>query len=121
MRNILSLIYCKSFVVIQCFVDMLQRRKALSKAKKRKVPKDVNAPKLPLTGYVRFTNSVREKIRAENPGVPFHEITKILAGEWAKLPSAEKQVCNSSAANRSYLFNNFNNEVINLVILLNCF
>ena len=54
--------------------------------------KDVNAPRQPLTGYVRFLNERREKVRAENPGLFFSEITKLLGAEWSKLPQAEKQV-----------------------------
>ena len=54
--------------------------------------KDSNAPKAPLTGYVRFLNERREKVRSENPELPFHEITKILGMMWTKLPQENKQV-----------------------------
>lgn len=64
----------------------------MSKGKRRRRgPRDVNAPRQPLTGYVRFLNEQREKARLENPHAPFHEITKILANDWSKLPSQEKQ------------------------------
>jgi len=52
----------------------------------------MNAPKQPLTGYVRFLNDRREKIRADNPTLTFSEITKLLGAEWTKLPADEKQV-----------------------------
>lgn len=55
--------------------------------------KDSNAPKAPLTGYVRFMNDRREQLRAERPDVPFPEITRMLGNEWSKLPPEEKQVC----------------------------
>ncbi|XP_035670639.1 high mobility group protein 20A-like isoform X1 [Branchiostoma floridae] len=62
------------------------------KGKKRKrVTKDVNAPKAPLTGYVRFLNERREKMRQDNPNVPFPEITRMLGNEWSKLAPHEKQ------------------------------
>ena len=65
----------------------------LTKGKKRKKPdKDLNAPKAPLTGYVRFLNEHREKVRAENQDLPFHEVTKILGNMWSQLPSQQKQV-----------------------------
>lgn len=53
--------------------------------------KDSNAPKAPLTGYVRFMNDRREQLRAERPDVPFPEITRMLGNEWSKLPADEKQ------------------------------
>lgn len=68
------------------------RKNVFTKGKKRKKPdKDLNAPKAPLTGYVRFLNEHREKIRAENQDLPFHEVTKILGNMWSQLPSQQKQ------------------------------
>ncbi|XP_018620880.1 high mobility group protein 20A isoform X1 [Scleropages formosus] len=68
------------------------RRSSWSKGRKRKKPvKDSNAPKAPLTGYVRFMNDRREQLRAERPDVPFPEITRMLGNEWSKLPADEKQ------------------------------
>ncbi|XP_031574462.1 high mobility group protein 20A-like isoform X2 [Actinia tenebrosa] len=64
-----------------------------SKGRKRKKPyKDTNAPKAPLTGYVRFLNEHREKARNENPDLPFHEVTKILGNMWTQLPAVQKQL-----------------------------
>lgn len=59
--------------------------------KRKKTQRDATAPRQPLTGYVRFLNDRREKARAENPNLPFPEITRLLALEWSKLDSAEKQ------------------------------
>ncbi|XP_029909984.1 high mobility group protein 20A isoform X7 [Myripristis murdjan] len=68
------------------------RRGSWTKGRKRKKPvKDSNAPKAPLTGYVRFMNDRREQLRAERPDVPFPEITRMLGNEWSKLPAEEKQ------------------------------
>ncbi|KAI5100173.1 high mobility group protein 20A isoform X3 [Silurus meridionalis] len=68
------------------------RRSSWTKGRKRKKPmKDSNAPKAPLTGYVRFMNDRREQLRAERPDVPFPEITRMLGNEWSKLPPEEKQ------------------------------
>jgi len=61
------------------------------KGKKRKRTRDLNAPKQPLTGYVRFLNDRREKIRADNPALTFSEITKLLGAEWTRLPPEDKQ------------------------------
>ncbi|KAG7454093.1 hypothetical protein MATL_G00263780 [Megalops atlanticus] len=76
------------------FVCPLQkpRRSNWTKGRKKKKPvKDSNAPKAPLTGYVRFMNDRREELRAERPDVPFPEITRMLGNEWSKLPPEEKQ------------------------------
>ncbi len=69
------------------------RRSSWTKGRRRKKPlKDINAPKAPLTGYVRFMNERREQLRAERPDMPFPEITRMLGNEWSKLPPEEKQV-----------------------------
>ncbi|XP_032238090.2 SWI/SNF-related matrix-associated actin-dependent regulator of chromatin subfamily E member 1-related isoform X2 [Nematostella vectensis] len=60
--------------------------------KRKKAHKDVNAPKAPLTGYVRFLNEHREKVRSENPDLPFHEVTRILGNMWSQLPTPQKQL-----------------------------
>ncbi|XP_045541595.1 high mobility group protein 20A-like [Papilio machaon] len=61
------------------------------KKRKLKVPRDVTAPRQPLTGYVRFLNECRDQLRAEQPELGFAELTRQLASEWSKLPTEEKQ------------------------------
>ncbi|XP_026499578.1 high mobility group protein 20A [Vanessa tameamea] len=61
------------------------------KKRKPKIPRDVTAPRQPLTGYVRFLNERRDQLRAEQPELGFAELTRQLASEWSKLPSEEKQ------------------------------
>lgn len=69
-----------------------KKKPGWTKGKKRKATiKDKNAPKQPLTGYVRFLNERREKLRQENPNLSFSEITRQLGGEWSKLVPREKQ------------------------------
>nr|BAC28023.1 unnamed protein product [Mus musculus] len=73
--------------------EQRSKRGGWSKGRKRKKPlRDSNAPKSPLTGYVRFMNERREQLRAKRPEVPFPEITRMLGNEWSKLPPEEKQV-----------------------------
>ncbi|CAI9735779.1 Hypothetical predicted protein [Octopus vulgaris] len=72
--------------------DSHDKKPGWTKGKKRKATmKDKNAPKQPLTGYVRFLNERREKLRQENPNLSFSEITRQLGGEWSKLAPREKQ------------------------------
>jgi len=69
-----------------------QKKGGWPKGKKRKKSlKDVNAPRQPLTGYVRFMNERRDRVRADNPNLSFSEITKLLGSEWSKLQQIEKQ------------------------------
>ena len=55
--------------------------------------KDINAPRQPLNGYVRFMNERRDRVRAENQTSSFSHITRLLGAEWTQLPPPEKQVC----------------------------
>lgn len=42
--------------------------------------------------YVIFLNEQRSPLRARHPDLPFTEITKMLAAQWAQLPPEKKQV-----------------------------
>ncbi|KFB46953.1 AGAP004791-PA-like protein [Anopheles sinensis] len=66
-------------------------KKVTKKRKRQKMPKDVNAPKHPLTGYVRYMNEIRESVRQKNPNLTPIEVTKILAEEWSKLSEEKKK------------------------------
>lgn len=66
------------------------------KPKKKRAPKDPNAPKKPLTSYLRFNLSVREEMKKERfeNGQPCHpaiELNQIIADRWAKLKDSEKE------------------------------
>lgn len=72
--------------------ESTNKPQSLGRGKKRKkTMKDSNAPKAPLTGYVRFLNEHREKVRSEKPELAFYEITKILGMMWTQLPQEQKQ------------------------------
>lgn len=60
--------------------------------KRRKTFRDSNAPKAPLTGYVRFLNEQREKVKLQRPELNFPEVTKLLGAQWSKLSVEDKQV-----------------------------
>uniref|UniRef100_A0A1I8N0V1 HMG box domain-containing protein n=1 Tax=Musca domestica TaxID=7370 RepID=A0A1I8N0V1_MUSDO len=57
--------------------------------KRRKI-KAVGAPKMPLTGYVRYMNDRRETVRKDNPTKTSIEVTKVIAEEWQSLSSDVK-------------------------------
>ncbi|XP_040156572.1 high mobility group protein 20A [Anopheles arabiensis] len=62
-----------------------------TKKKRQKAPKDANAPKHPLTGYVRYMNEHREGVRQKHPNLTPIEVTKIMAEEWSKLSEERKK------------------------------
>ncbi|KAG7176741.1 High mobility group protein 20A-like 3 [Homarus americanus] len=58
--------------------DNSPKKKGWPKGRKRRLlPKDSNAPKGPLSGYMLFMSDQREIIRQTNAGLAFHEITKL--------------------------------------------
>ena len=60
--------------------------------KRRKLLKDENAPKRPVTGYVLFMNQRREALMKENVGLPFAEITKLVGEEWSSMSLEQKSL-----------------------------
>lgn len=59
--------------------------------KRKRKNKDANAPKHPLTGYVRYMNEFREERRLKNPTLSAVDITKMLAEEWSNLSDEVKK------------------------------
>ncbi|XP_011192264.1 putative uncharacterized protein DDB_G0280555 [Zeugodacus cucurbitae] len=57
--------------------------------KRRKI-KVAGAPKMPLTGYVRYMNDRRELLRKELPSKTAIEHTKIIGEEWQKMSEDKK-------------------------------
>ncbi|XP_055380442.1 high mobility group protein 20A [Condylostylus longicornis] len=56
--------------------------------KKRRL--EEGAPRPPLTGYVRYMNERREKLKPDYPDKSHIEMTKIIADEWSRLNEQEK-------------------------------
>lgn len=67
-----------------------QQQKPVVKRKRRKI-KDANAPKHPLTGYVRYMNDKRDAFRLKHPSLSAVEITKLIAEEWGTLTDDVKK------------------------------
>lgn len=66
-----------------------KRNKIRKRSKRRRLNPD--APRYPLTGYVRYTNERRSSIKEENPTKSHIEITKQLASEWLQLPEEKRK------------------------------
>ncbi|XP_059223492.1 high mobility group protein 20A [Stomoxys calcitrans] len=59
------------------------------KLKRRKINAE-GAPKMPLTGYIRYMNDRRESVRKDHPTKNSIEVTKVIAEEWQGLSSDVK-------------------------------
>lgn len=72
-----------------------EKEKAKPEKKKRKVEKDPNAPKKPLTSYLRFNLQIRDSLRKERVAngdqtLPAVELNQIIAEKWSNLTNEEK-------------------------------
>ncbi|KAG9345487.1 hypothetical protein JZ751_008631 [Albula glossodonta] len=74
-----------------------KRKGGWPKGKKRKPQREFSAPRAPTTGYVIFVNERKVQLKAENPDLPFTEITKMLGIQWSQLSLEEKQRYNNEA------------------------
>ena len=63
-----------------------------------KKPKDKNAPKRPLSGYMIFSNEQRPQIVAKNKDLKITEVSKKIGDAWAKLGDNGKKKYNEKAA-----------------------
>jgi hypothetical protein len=66
--------------------------------RKARALKDVNSPKRAAGAYVFFANEVRPKLQAENPGVKFVDIGRILGQRWRALTDKEKEPYDKASA-----------------------
>ncbi|CAN6572090.1 unnamed protein product [Malus baccata var. baccata] len=62
-----------------------------SKKKKQKKKKDPNAPKRAMSGFMFFSNTERENVRRENPGIAFTAVGRALGEKWKKMSADEKE------------------------------
>ncbi|ERN03798.1 FACT complex subunit SSRP1 [Amborella trichopoda] len=63
-------------------------------SKKRKQPKkkkDPNAPKRAMSGFMFFSQSERENLKKNNPGMSFTDVGRALGDKWKKMTSEEKE------------------------------
>ncbi|PNW88436.1 hypothetical protein CHLRE_01g029450v5 [Chlamydomonas reinhardtii] len=69
-----------------------------AKPKKERKKKDPNAPKKNLSAFMYFSNSNRDKVKAENPGIAFGEVGKLLGERWKAMSAEEKAPYDEMAA-----------------------
>ncbi len=58
--------------------------------KKGRKKKDPNAPKAGLSAFMFFSSAQRESVKADNPGIAFGEVGKILGERWKALTPEDK-------------------------------
>jgi len=64
----------------------------------KKAPKDVNAPRKPLSSYFLFTRDRRASLKAEQPSLKTTEMAKVLSAEWKALDAAAKDKYTAEAS-----------------------
>uniref|UniRef100_A0A669EUH4 FACT complex subunit SSRP1 n=1 Tax=Oreochromis niloticus TaxID=8128 RepID=A0A669EUH4_ORENI len=67
------------------------KEKKERKPRKEKKQKDAGGPKRPMSAYMLWLNSSRERIKSENPGISVTEISKKAGEMWRQLSKDEKQ------------------------------
>ncbi|XP_077464989.1 FACT complex subunit SSRP1a [Stigmatopora argus] len=80
------------------------KEKKERKPRKEKKQKDKGGPKRPMSAYMLWLNSSREKIKSENPGISVTEISKKAGEMWRQLGKDDKEEWDSKAgeAKREY-------------------
>lgn len=68
------------------------------KKKSTRKKKDPNAPKRSLSAYMFFANENRDIVRAENPGISFGQVGRLLGEKWKALSSEDKSPYENKAA-----------------------
>ncbi|XP_027865166.1 FACT complex subunit SSRP1a isoform X1 [Xiphophorus couchianus] len=80
------------------------KEKKERKPRKEKKQKDKAGPKRPMSAYMLWLNSSRERIKSENPGISITEISKKAGEMWRQLNKDEKEEWETKAgeAKRQY-------------------
>ncbi|XP_054968100.1 uncharacterized protein LOC117978774 [Pan paniscus] len=69
--------------------------KGAGRKARRETPRGTLLFRVPTTGYMIFLNKQRSQLRATHPDLPFTEIMKMLAVQWAQLSQDKKGEMNS--------------------------
>ncbi|KAK6341121.1 Non-histone chromosomal protein 6 [Orbilia brochopaga] len=75
-----------------------EKRGAKTTTRTGKKKKDPNAPKRGLSAYMFFANEQRENVRAENPGIAFGQVGKVLGERWKALSDKQRAPYEAKAA-----------------------
>ncbi|GAQ80667.1 high mobility group box protein [Klebsormidium nitens] len=64
------------------------------KEKRESKKRDPNKPKRPLSGYLLFSNEVRNEVKAANPEATFGQLATIIAAKWKALAPEQQGLYN---------------------------
>uniref|UniRef100_A0A4W6DGM0 FACT complex subunit SSRP1 n=1 Tax=Lates calcarifer TaxID=8187 RepID=A0A4W6DGM0_LATCA len=83
---------------------VVKEKKERKPRKEQKKQKDTGGPKRPMSAYMLWLNSSRERIKSENPGISITEISKKAGEMWRQLGKDEKEEWETKAgeAKRQY-------------------
>ena len=68
-----------------------------AKTKTQRKKKDKNAPKRNMSAFMFYSNDMRDKVKAENPGIAFGDVAKRISVMWKDLSDSEKVKYNEMA------------------------
>jgi hypothetical protein len=72
------------------------------KTKRRRSPKDPNAPKKPISAFFWFSNDARPIIKSENPGCSIGDVAKECGKRWQAISGdAKAKYVEKAAADKS--------------------
>lgn len=59
--------------------------------KRKRKPRDPNAPKRPASSYILFQNDIRKELKEKHPNVPNNELLAMISKLWNDMPDQEKK------------------------------
>jgi len=68
------------------------------KKRKKKAAKDPNKPKRNMSAFFLYSTAHRAEVKAQNPGISFGEVAKIISQQFKSLPQSEKSKWEKKAA-----------------------
>lgn len=77
----------------------------------QKKQKDTGGPKRPMSAYMLWLNSSRERIKSENPGISITEISKKAGEMWRQLGKDDKEVRTNGPV-LLFLFSRFGRRLV---------
>ncbi|TFK64897.1 HMG-box [Pluteus cervinus] len=68
------------------------------KRKRKRQPKDPNAPKRPASSYIIFQNEVRKSMKESHPDVTNTELVALISKQWSEMSEEDKSIYNQAMA-----------------------
>lgn len=59
--------------------------------KRKRKPRDPNAPKRPPSSYILFQNDIRKQLKEKHPNVPNNELLAMISKQWNEMTDQDKK------------------------------